>query len=147
MPISKECYHKKMGILGYFRQKEGSHPIHKDFIQKKLRIFRNFSPKGGGGPPKGPKALRSWGLEGHPNFRFVLECSKASKSKPQPSEQPKTSRISVWSMPQRTVVSFGGASLKNVSTQICRYNESTKQPEQRLIEEGRGKNIPQPADY
>ena len=38
-----------MGILGYFRQKGGSHPIHRDFIKKKLRIFRNFSPKGGGG--------------------------------------------------------------------------------------------------
>ena len=37
-----------MGILGYFRQKGGSHPIHRDFIKKKLRIFRNFSPKGGG---------------------------------------------------------------------------------------------------
>ena len=38
-----------MGILGYFRQKGGSHPIHRDVIKKKLRIFRNFSPKGGGG--------------------------------------------------------------------------------------------------
>ena len=37
-----------MGILGYFRQ-GSSHPIHRDFIKKELRIFRNFLPKGGGG--------------------------------------------------------------------------------------------------
>ena len=35
-PIPKGCYHKKMGILGYFRQKGGSHPIHRDFFMPPL---------------------------------------------------------------------------------------------------------------
>merc|ERR1719341_1634718 len=50
-PIPKGCYHKKkkLWIFGYFRQKGGSHPIYRDFIIKKLRIFQNFSPKGGRG--------------------------------------------------------------------------------------------------
>ena len=30
----KGCHHKKLGILGYFCQKGGSHPIHRDFIIK-----------------------------------------------------------------------------------------------------------------
>ena len=53
-----------MGILGYFRQKGGSHPIHRDFIKKKLRIFRNFSPKGGGGSPQFRNFLirKNWGF-------------------------------------------------------------------------------------
>ena len=42
---------KKTGDFGYFCQKGVSHPIHRDFIMKKLRIFRNFSPKGGGVSP------------------------------------------------------------------------------------------------
>ena len=33
-PIPKGCYHKNMGMFGYFRQKGGSHPIHGDFIIK-----------------------------------------------------------------------------------------------------------------
>ena len=44
-PIPKGCYHKKMGIFGYFRQKGGSHPIHRDFIIKNWEyfgIFRQF---------------------------------------------------------------------------------------------------------
>ena len=32
--IPKGCYHKKMGIFGYFRQKGESHSIHRDFIIK-----------------------------------------------------------------------------------------------------------------
>ena len=43
-PIPKGCYHKKMGIFGYCRQKGESHSIHRDFIipkfpyQKKLGL-------------------------------------------------------------------------------------------------------------
>ena len=33
-PIPKGCYHKKMGIFGYFRHKGGSHPIQRDFVIK-----------------------------------------------------------------------------------------------------------------
>ena len=38
-----------MGILGYFRQKGGSHPIHRDVIKKKTEnISEFFAEKGGG---------------------------------------------------------------------------------------------------
>ena len=38
-----------MGILGYFRQKGGSHPIHRDFIKKKTENILEFFAKRGGG--------------------------------------------------------------------------------------------------
>ena len=38
-----------MGILGYFRQKGGSHPIHGDVIKKKTENISEFFAKRGGG--------------------------------------------------------------------------------------------------
>ena len=38
-----------MGILGYFRQKGGSHPIHRDVIKKKTENISEFFAKRGGG--------------------------------------------------------------------------------------------------
>ena len=37
-----------MGILGYFRQKGGSHPIHRDVIKKTENISEFFAKRGGG---------------------------------------------------------------------------------------------------
>ena len=39
---------KEWGFWNIFVKRGGFHPIHRDFIKKKLRIFRNFLPKGGG---------------------------------------------------------------------------------------------------
>ena len=44
-PIPKGCYHKKMGILGYFCQKGGSYR----FYQKKTQNISDFFAKRGGG--------------------------------------------------------------------------------------------------
>ena len=44
-PIPKGCYHKKMGILGYFCQKGGSYR----FYQKKTQNISDFFAKWGGG--------------------------------------------------------------------------------------------------
>ena len=38
-----------MGILGYFCQKGGSHPIHRDVIKKKTENISEFFAKRGGG--------------------------------------------------------------------------------------------------
>ena len=46
--IPKGCYHKELGILGYFCQKGGSHPIHRDFFIKNWKNFGISCRKRGG---------------------------------------------------------------------------------------------------
>ena len=76
-PIPKGCYHKKMGILGYFCQKGGSYR----FYQKKTQNISDFFAKRGGGSGQFQNFLirknsaipNCWGGGGVSEFRSFSE--------------------------------------------------------------------------